>query len=122
MRKIEQDTINAIDSHRTSWRKANMQVERDGNQVRVYLHGNLIAKMEFAGHLISRMNVTLAGWGTPTTRSRVNALLRTYAGAHAYVHQKDHVQYFTRWQGDLPEGLTKSGPIDPDDWITVVDR
>jgi hypothetical protein len=67
----------------------------------VYLHGNLIAKREPDGSIW----VTLAGWGTVTTRDRVNTLCRVL-GSGVHFFQRDHVQHvaFPRWRGvrDLP--------------------
>lgn len=54
----------------------------------VYLHGNLIAKREPDGSIW----VTLAGWGTVTTRERVNTLCRVL-GSGVQFYQRDHVQY-----------------------------
>jgi len=50
---------------------------------RVLLHGNEIARKE-GGHLI----VTLAGWNTPTTRERVNAILATFGKVQRVVCKK----------------------------------
>lgn len=44
-----------------------------GNEL--YLHGNLIAKRE-GGKIMA----TLAGWNTPTTRSRINAVSNLIGG------------------------------------------
>jgi hypothetical protein len=54
----------------------------------VYLHGNLIAKREPDGSIW----VTLAGWGTVTTRDRVNTLCRVL-GSGVHFFQRDHVQH-----------------------------
>jgi hypothetical protein len=54
----------------------------------VYLHGNLIAKREPDGSIW----VTLAGWGTVTTRERVNTLCRVL-GSGVQFYQRDHVQH-----------------------------
>jgi hypothetical protein len=54
----------------------------------VYLHDNLIAKREPDGSIW----VTLAGWGTVTTRDRVNTLCRVL-GSGVHFFQRDHVQH-----------------------------
>jgi hypothetical protein len=53
----------------------------------VYLHDNLIAMRETDGSVW----VTLAGWGTVTTRERVNTLCRVL-GSGVRFYQRDHVQ------------------------------
>jgi hypothetical protein len=53
----------------------------------MFLHGNLIAKREADGSVW----VTLAGWGTVTTRDRVNTLC-SVLGSGVRFYQRDHVQ------------------------------
>lgn len=53
----------------------------------VYLHGNKIA-YQAAGHVW----LTMAGWGTNTTRERLNGIAET-AGYGRPFHQKNGVQY-----------------------------
>jgi hypothetical protein len=53
----------------------------------VYLHDNLIAQRGTDGSIW----VTLAGWGTVTTRDRVNTLCRVL-GSGVRFYQRDHVQ------------------------------
>jgi hypothetical protein len=72
---------------------------------RVYLHGNLIA----SGGSDS-FAVTLAGWPTPTTRSRVNALLREFA-VGCCVYQSKHTQ-FASVRGETRE-------LGARDWLSV---
>lgn len=67
----------------------------------VWLHGNLIAERGDG-----ELSLTLAGWGTPTTRERLNGILHTF-GYNSGFHQKNHIQYFD----DIE--------IDESDWITV---
>lgn len=55
---------------------------------RVYLHGNLIATTENG-----RLQMTLAHWGTPTTRERLNGILNVF-GYNSYFYQHKHEQYF----------------------------
>lgn len=58
----------------------------DGDSIR--LHGNLIAWRHD-----DAVYVTLAGWGSVTTRERLNGLCRVITGRQAF-HQKNHVQYY----------------------------
>ena len=53
----------------------------------MFLHGNLIAKRESDGSVW----VTLAGWGTVTTRDRVNTLCHVL-GSGVRFYQRNHVQ------------------------------
>jgi hypothetical protein len=105
MRTIEQQMINAIrDGKSRSLGNTRVEVDALGNW-RVYLHNNLIANggsREFS--------FTLAGWGTTTTRSRVNALLAARAQGCARVYQSKGAQHFSQWG--------KSIAIDSDDWVT----
>jgi hypothetical protein len=77
MRLIEKRMIDAIASGK-NWASGNTRVNHDpvidGCEVEVYLHGNLIAKRFLHG----QWRVTLAGWNTRVTRSRLNALADTF--------------------------------------------
>ena len=73
MRKVEQAMVAAI-QRRESRAIGNTMVTVEGNAVKVYLHGNLIADLQMtpAGWVGA---VTFAGWPTRTTASRINAVL-----------------------------------------------
>ena len=91
MRKIAQDAARAFCSNR--------KFSRDNTQVRtstaiggksmteLILHGNVIARRR-NGQLF----VTLAGWPTPTTKSRLNAILLE-CDRKAQFFQQNHEQY-----------------------------
>ena len=66
MRKITQQTVKALFSN--SNMVNNNTVVSSG---RVYLHGNLIARI-IEGN---KLQVSFCGWVTPTTRERINAIL-----------------------------------------------
>lgn len=68
MRKIEQQIGKAFNSGK---KLSVGNTETDGKSV--FLHGNEIIK-RMKGHVY----ISLAGWPTPTTRSRINAI----TGAH----------------------------------------
>ena len=74
MRKIERQMVEAIRNGR-DMHVANTRVLCNGNAWTVTLHGNLIAERTSDGI----MRITLAGWNTPTTRSRVNAILSAFS-------------------------------------------
>lgn len=83
MRKIERDLIQAI-IERTNWRSSNTSVEvcdlANGQQTCIVkLHGNVIARYDDDGTL----HVRNAGYRTSTTKSRLNAILRSL-GRHSY--------------------------------------
>ena len=77
MRKIERELVSAIRSLNPGeeWAKDNTRVDYDAaeNVVNVYLHGNLIAKIKPL-----HVHITLAGWNTATTRSRLTAICRAF--------------------------------------------
>lgn len=74
VRKIEQAMIAAIKA-RKDWSAGNTCVEYDQfHAAHVYLFGNRIAVLRRP-----ELTVTLAGWNSPTTRSRLNALLNEFA-------------------------------------------
>ena len=105
MRVIEQQMCAAIRARRNMTRgNTRVEIANTLGNWRVYLHGNLIATGGSAG-----LSVTLAGWGTVTTRSRVNALLRAFAQGGAYVYQSKHAQHFAQWG--------EHRPVDSSEWI-----
>lgn len=76
----------------------------DGVEVR--LHGNLIAYRDDDGNIWASM----AGWGTVTTRDRLNTICRVM-GSPSGFYQKDFGQYFSGPDGDIG--------IDPRDWVVI---
>ena len=66
MRKITQQTVNALFSNGDM--ANNNTVVSNG---RVYLHGNLIARIIDG----NKLQVSFCGWVTNTTRDRINAIL-----------------------------------------------
>jgi len=68
MRKIEKAMCEAVQM-RTNWSESNTIVKVFGDEVTVYLHGNAIYRV-----VDGVQYFTLAGWNTPTTRSRLHAL------------------------------------------------
>ena len=81
MRVIEKQMIAAIESGK-NWTSGNTAVRHDpvigGCEIEVALHGNLIAKRFYRGDLPGEWQVTLAGWNTPTTRSRLTAICHAF--------------------------------------------
>ena len=62
------------------------RTETDGTHV--FLHNNMIAWWNPDGSL----SLTMAGWGSATTRERLNAICEVLGYGRPF-HQKDHVQY-----------------------------
>lgn len=93
MRKIEQQMLEAIHARR-NWKCGNTEVaatvfthaKKPIDRVTIYLHGHPIA-------VVTPDTVTVSDCGrqTPTTKSRLNALLRNLCGAGVY--QKDKKWY-----------------------------
>ncbi|UFK09579.1 hypothetical protein [Xanthomonas phage DES1] len=75
MRKIEQQMIKAIKKGK-DWTSGNTKVINMGNITNVYLHGHMIA-IAHPNH--GTLEISLAGWNTVTTRSRLSALIREFA-------------------------------------------
>jgi len=100
MRKVEKKMIEALRAGRSfslqNTRVSKRQRVAGGYAQYVYLHDNQIATLEF-NHEKARepyaIMGTLAGWGTVTTRSRLNAICRDFTGRCRF-GQKSHVQQF----------------------------
>jgi hypothetical protein len=91
MRKIEQEMNRALRNRETLW-KANTSVSYDTDGLAIVrLHGNIIAYETEACWFVS-----LSGWNTPTTRSRLNALAQVI-GEPGWlgVFQKDFQAYLS---------------------------
>lgn len=87
MRVIERKMIEAIRT-RKPMRIDNTTVEHDGMTTTVRLHGHAIAMLDWTTYTFTISN---CGWATVTTKSRLNALLRTFTGKSIYQHK--HVWY-----------------------------
>lgn len=90
MRKITRLAADAFINGRT-FNRDNTSVVVSDNFVAMYLHGNRIA-YRMPNHCVNRVFVSLAGWPTPTTKERVNGLLRAYGNSGGF-YQRKHVQY-----------------------------
>ena len=83
MRKITSDIVRAFVNGKP---RKGRNTETDGESI--FLHGHRIAWKHNGA-----VYATLAGWGTPTTRERLNGLARVLTGCSAF-SQRNHVQYF----------------------------
>jgi hypothetical protein len=83
MRKIEREMLSAILAGK-DWQHGNTCVSHDpvvgGEECEVRLHGHLIAKR----YLNGQWEISLAGWNTVTTRSRLSTLIRGLAETRTY--------------------------------------
>ena len=91
MRKIEREMQQAICnlSNGETWRKSNTEVAKNSEgDTSIYLHGNRIAFVSQFGDI----TLSSCGWDTPTTKSRLNAILDTFLhGFHVW--QRDFTWY-----------------------------
>lgn len=76
MGQVEKDMCEAIRS-RKLWGPRNTCVLPKEGYRSVWLYGNLIAEVYDNGVV----RATLAGWNTPTTRSRINAVMQCFGGS-----------------------------------------
>lgn len=82
MRKITESIATAL---RNGIRKSNGNTTCTGTCV--ILHGNEIARV-----IGGKLEITLAGWPTTTTRERLNGILSEF-GSPLRLHQSQHTQY-----------------------------
>lgn len=67
----------------------------------VWLHHNKIAWRNKDGSI----SLTLAGWGTTTTRERLNTICFVFWGTRPF-YQRDHVQYYGDHEIDTHQVIT----------------
>lgn len=106
MRKIEQQMCAAISNGQT-WQCGNTIVRFDNRMAIVGLHHSQIAYI----HKDGTARISLAGWNTPTTRSRVNAILDQFVPRPWRVATLKGVAYLTHPRRDSIE-------ITSDAWVT----
>ncbi len=107
MRQITRDSVNAFINDR-KFNKQNMSVRVGMDKTGLYLHGNLIAYKTREGEI----HISMAGWGSVTTRERLNGLL-FQLDIQVCVFQKNWSQFMTvgSWKNsnavDLPMDTDK---------------
>lgn len=106
MRVIEAKMVEAVRTG-SSMKSGNTEVitrtREDGARITtVYLHGNMIAQ----NGTIAGWRFRLAGWNTPTTRSRINALLQV-------------LEVSGRVHGVKGQPQFNGKPIDQHEWFHV---
>lgn len=95
MRIIERQMIAAILENK-DWRSSNTRVvvtyfahaAHPIERINVYLHDNHIATIER-----DQITINNCGWASPTTKSRLNAILHEFT--HAGIYQQKHKWYLT---------------------------
>ena len=87
MKKITENAVNAFVLRKT-FSSGNTTVCKEENTVSFILHGNKIASL--TGNLLS---VSSCGWETPTTKERLNGILKAFNLPH--IVQKDFTWYFS---------------------------
>ena len=103
-RKIEDAMIQAIVS-RKKWSGGNTVVEPERRQdgkplARVLLHGNHIATIGYSDAEVPRnVSICLCGWNTPTTRSRLSAIIRALADPYDFATEG------AKFRARYPSGL-----------------
>ena len=85
----------------------------------LFYHGNLIAKVA-TGKTMPQ--VTLAGWGTVTTRLRVNEVARRFDAKEGFVQHKGEQYLINR---DLRMAAREKANLSPcgiNDWVALTHR
>lgn len=114
MRKIEQNMVAAIRAGR-NFSGSNTLVRQHGEgHSAIYLHGHLIAEI---GHPERGTRWTLAGWNTPTTRSRINALARAFNWRSVCTRRGE--PHVSEARTD-PEYTGVWRPIGANDWVNAL--
>ena len=107
MRKIEQQMVNALMCGK-GWRKDNTIVTARHKSVteyeaHVFLHNNKIAVLFFQDmgrSYPTSINISLRGFNTRTTRSRLNALLQAFVRSRSGIYCKNFEPYLVTSFGD----------------------
>ena len=98
MRKIEALMCDAI-RNRKPFKSGNTEVkpvtyghnDHIQGETNVYLHNNWVASITYYADRVDYVNVNNCGWQSSTTKSRLNAILRTFT--EWAVYQKAHIWY-----------------------------
>lgn len=124
MRKIEQNMITAIrnlkpfNSGNTTVSVTSDPRDVKGHEINVYLHGNHIARLWYSNVAggARNMRVSLAGWNTQTTRSRISALIGVFARIGRW---PDGTGVSTRKGQAYIHDANGKRPIDDNGWYPV---
>ena len=87
MRKIEEAMNRAINTGRNATIGNTTVIHADDTHMEVALHGNRIAQRVHMNGT-TKWYISLAGWNTSTTKSRLNAILREQLGPRYSIYTK----------------------------------
>jgi hypothetical protein len=90
MRVIEKKMVKAV-TNKGKMSTTNTKVETLNEVTKVTLHGNMIAEIDWSEKLMFLSN---CGWQTPTTKSRLNAILDALKPGF-YIYQKKGTWYIS---------------------------
>lgn len=115
MRPTNKRTAQALLARQSRTISRNTVVTNEGEETVVRLHGNAIARHFHSSGVVV---VSLAGWPTLTTRSRVNAIcdtLEPYPSPHRLsFYQSKHVAHVMR--GNHDDGRASYTEADSHEW------
>lgn len=116
MRKVAKDILSRWNARRSGTvGNTTVNVKPDGTGV-FLLHGNAIVRVDTCEDGARRVEVSLAGWPTVTTRSRINELmygLFGFAGARPHVSRIKGTDYVSALRP------CESGEMSPNGWYLV---
>ena len=72
-----------------NFKRSNTEVIKNDTEIRMYLHGNCIAKKVYG----DATYLSHSNWETNTTKSRLNAILDLYQ-SDMKIYQKDFIWYW----------------------------
>ena len=93
MRKVTQKALNCF-YNKGNGNFSNTSVITEGNITKMFLHGNLIAKLEN-----DKLFITNAGWKSKTTKERLNAL----KGVNILQKKGEWFLNGEKWDGNFTE-------------------
>lgn len=118
MRVIERKMIAAMSARKpTNIGNTTVATAEAANEVLVYLYGNHIATIH-----ADYMRVTMAGWVTPTTASRVNAILSEFARGYARVFRCKGNAYMITAQSAAGRENEATRELRDDEWIELTPK
>lgn len=88
MRQITREAVAHFEAG-MPFNKSNTTVTVEGDRVDMLLHNNLIARREKG-----TLQITMAGWETPTTRERLNGI----PGVTVYQHKGEQYLNGQKWE------------------------
>lgn len=99
MKTITKKAVNALLNGK-SFNKGNMRVEDFGTYTKMFLHGNMIAEIEYSWHgkdFKRTLLISACGWLTNTTKERLNGL------PQVSISQKNFEWFLNgeKWDGEL---------------------